>query len=393
MQRPPMAQIKPPVAPPHSAAPIARPEPQIQPHIIKPAPEPSHIPRGVHKELSKPSEIPKPDASKLAPPFERGNKVGGLPIPSEKKHHKPNVPVVTSPEGPISIANQPELKQVQPAQPITKKPPVVLPQSGQNVAPTGSKDAKKHHQHHHHHDHDHRNQLHDLDGFFVAPFIGDYSYYAPYDQDESYVDSYPYEEEEAPYVAPGAENIYVGFYQRYSAAMDSGELYVDASEISSNKQIELLQNIDSLDLTVGNADNDTFKRLLAVTNLESLKLTGSKVTMIPQGISKLDKLQWLDLSNNQITVVPAEIGDMKSLEQLILNGNPIRSIPPEIGKLSGLQGLYLANTRLASLPTEVANLTQLKALDLSGNRSGVLEKPVIKQWVNKLIRNSARVKS
>lgn len=88
------------------------------------------------------------------------------------------------------------------------------------------------------------------------------------------------------------------------------------------------------------------------------------VTVIPDEIGKLPKLQRLDCYGDRTlkfpflkTISPA-IGKCTELEELLLNNNDLTTLPVEITNLTRLKSLSLANNHLQSLPKEVGAWAQ-----------------------------------
>lgn len=191
-------------------------------------------------------------------------------------------------------------------------------------------------------------------------------------------------------VRQGNEGMDADYDHRYSIAEDTGGMYLDASETISDEKLDDLRLIVGLDLDVVHADDATFERLLSLTNLESLKVSGN-ITRIPAGISRLTRLDWLDLSGNQITEVPAEIGKLR-LETLILSNNKIENLPVDIASIPTLRGLFIAKNGIESLPKALLGMTNLKNLDISGNKPALYRSPEVRQWLSILIANHAQVR-
>ncbi len=359
--------------PPH----IQQPRPPVSPAPLRMAP-----PKAGHVQGPKALETPKNEGgivSKKEEPVVPGAE--SIKIGEKSKSEKPLLRKVTPPaEGKAIETTGAETKKILPEAAVGAKQALATPQAG----------AKSGHGEHRHHRHNHGV----IDNFFVYPY-GDDDYSDDSSDNTPYVEDQAGDEDEDDTSSDAAASYSLShdFDNRYGLAQNSGELYVDASEIASADRLAQLKGIEGLDLTVVQADDATFQRLLDVPNLESLKISGKMITQIPAGISRLNNLQWLDVSGNQIKVVPAEIGKLAKLEQLILSNNKIKELPPEIGNLLKLKGLYLANNDLASLPVEITRLSKIKALDLSGNPGSILvNPPEIKQWVNNLNTHMAKVR-
>ncbi len=52
----------------------------------------------------------------------------------------------------------------------------------------------------------------------------------------------------------------------------------------------------------------------------------NKISVVPDAISSLSRLERLDLGNNNINALPASMGLLTSLNALVLEGNPLRGM-------------------------------------------------------------------
>ena len=77
----------------------------------------------------------------------------------------------------------------------------------------------------------------------------------------------------------------------------------------------------------------TFHELQSAVQKGELRLSGSRLTVLPPEIGQLTGLVRLDPSSNQLTALPPEIGQLTSLMYLDLSSNQLTALPPEIGQL------------------------------------------------------------
>jgi len=132
-------------------------------------------------------------------------------------------------------------------------------------------------------------------------------------------------------------------------------------ELVDVKKIDASNNhIDEL----FNNENITFE---AIPNLNYLKFSGNKFTVIPESIYSLYALKFLDFSDNKIRTLSDNIRGLKSLVDLNLSNNSISAIPNEIGKLSELEIMNMSQNKFNLIPQGVGNIMKLKRLDLSNN--------------------------
>ena len=129
-----------------------------------------------------------------------------------------------------------------------------------------------------------------------------------------------------------------------------------------------VQNLDGLEIT-----NHSFSSLPSCISslgrtLNILRLSGNKLSGLPEEIGDLFFLSNLDAKNNALTSVPNRIGDLKKLSNLNLSGNKLTSLPSTIGEASALETLDLSNNQITDLPNSMAKLSRLRNLLLSKNQ-------------------------
>lgn len=78
--------------------------------------------------------------------------------------------------------------------------------------------------------------------------------------------------------------------------------------------------------------------------VDSLKLSGQNLHVIPREIGNITALYYLDLSNNNLKDLPAEIGNLTTVKRLDLRYNHLSYLPDEITAITpgifGLQAQY-----------------------------------------------------
>jgi hypothetical protein len=123
-------------------------------------------------------------------------------------------------------------------------------------------------------------------------------------------------------------------------------------------------------------------------SLETLNLTGNRLSGLPDDLPRLKKLRILFCSDNEFRHVPPVLADCPelsmvafksnrieevsalpaSLRWLILTDNRIRELPASIGACLPLQKLMLSGNRLERLPDEMAACGNLELVRLAANR-------------------------
>jgi hypothetical protein len=124
--------------------------------------------------------------------------------------------------------------------------------------------------------------------------------------------------------------------------------------------------------------------------LETLDLSGNRLTALPDDFARFSRLRILFASGNPFTELPRVLGHMPRLEMvgfkactiqevsadslppqlrwLILTDNRIRTLPHALGERTRLQKLMLACNRLDTLPDNLAQCGRLELLRIAGNR-------------------------
>lgn len=105
----------------------------------------------------------------------------------------------------------------------------------------------------------------------------------------------------------------------------------------------------------------------ALSELKFLDASQNSLTELPASLGKLPKLEVLDLSNNKLASVDPLSG-LTSLTSLLLDGNELESIDKlNYSGLARLETLSVSHNKLKSLPEEIGSLGNLSALNVSTN--------------------------
>lgn len=85
--------------------------------------------------------------------------------------------------------------------------------------------------------------------------------------------------------------------------------------------------------------------------------------------TKLSRIKELKFSErDDITIIPNEVKYLEKLEKINLVGRPLIFVSPEIKHLTRLNELSLVNCSLCHLTDEIGHLTTLRVLDVSENK-------------------------
>jgi Leucine-rich repeat (LRR) protein len=122
----------------------------------------------------------------------------------------------------------------------------------------------------------------------------------------------------------------------------------------------------------GGFDDTSIDDLIRLENLESLSISGSRITAsLPSKIDRLaDSLQIIRLYDTPMTgSLPETIGKLKKLSELIISGIPFTgTIPNSISTCAELKTWFLSRTTIAgNLPNDLGNLTHLTTLIMENN--------------------------
>lgn len=83
-------------------------------------------------------------------------------------------------------------------------------------------------------------------------------------------------------------------------------------------------------------------------------------------------LRWLILTGNRLTRLPEGLGRLQRLQKLMLSGNALETLPPDLGDCRRLELIRLAANQLQHLPEWLVRMPSLAWLAFSSNRLDVL---------------------
>mmetsp|Transcript_489 Transcript_489/g.640 ORF Transcript_489/g.640 Transcript_489/m.640 type:complete len:1213 (-) Transcript_489:1110-4748(-) len=140
-------------------------------------------------------------------------------------------------------------------------------------------------------------------------------------------------------------------------------------------QLYTKNDLRHLDLR-GNNFQQTIQWTEAMSSLETLNISDSRVTNVSPTIRRLNDLLELNLERNEIMEVPNELTELINLEKLNLSLNRIRSYAIK-GVMPALRELYLDVNQISDLPLGLENLSNLKKLSLRQNKLREIDRSVV----------------
>ncbi|KAL0855087.1 hypothetical protein Bca101_060239 [Brassica carinata] len=102
--------------------------------------------------------------------------------------------------------------------------------------------------------------------------------------------------------------------------------------------------------------------------VESVDLSGRKLSLLPEAFGRIQGLLVLNLSNNQLQAIPDSIAGLHGLVELDVSGNLLETLPDSVGLLSKLKILNVSTNKLTALPDSICRCGSLVILDVSFNR-------------------------
>jgi len=110
-----------------------------------------------------------------------------------------------------------------------------------------------------------------------------------------------------------------------------------------------------------NDDIDEFPTCLCdLSQLKSLTINSSEITLLPECIRQLNNLEELTINNSKIALLPDWIGQLNNLEELNIGNSKISKIPKTISKLKSLRVLSCLDNEIKTIPKELFLLDSLE---------------------------------
>src|SRR5271165_3844926 len=157
--------------------------------------------------------------------------------------------------------------------------------------------------------------------------------------------------------------------ERIEQALDSQTTALDLSGLELTILPETIGQLKKLQVLRAVKNNLTVlpKSLFQLKELQGLYIWANRLTELPAAIGELDQLEELDVSKNRLGALPESIGRLNRLWGLYAQGNELRELPESIGQLRQLQRLYLSENQLSALPDSVGQIRSLREIYLHGN--------------------------
>lgn len=138
------------------------------------------------------------------------------------------------------------------------------------------------------------------------------------------------------------------------------EVYKDLKEA-----LKVGKKVYKMDLSYQKLDQKTFDKVIQLTDLQALKLSGNEITEYPKDFSTLFNLLYFASYNNKFNHFPDNLKGFYMLQYLELQHTSIDSIPASIAYLSRLQSFKFGNTDdTLKLPTTLKFLKNLKDISI-----------------------------
>eukprot|EP00944_MAST-04C_sp_MAST-4C-sp1_P015775 g15775.t1 len=123
-------------------------------------------------------------------------------------------------------------------------------------------------------------------------------------------------------------------------------------------------------------------------NLRALRVSNSSLTALPESIGRLKNLRVLEVENNFLTALPESIGNLDSLAFFHVNNNFLTALPKGIGSLENLLSFSVYQNHLTALPDSLRNMKHLRGLWAWNNTFTSL--PVSLGTINALVNVDVR---
>lgn len=122
-------------------------------------------------------------------------------------------------------------------------------------------------------------------------------------------------------------------------------------------EIERLKNLTHLQMET--AMTEIPDGISKLTKLQSLSITHSKIQKVSPNITELKDLTDIDLFSNNLREFPRVFLEMQQLEKLKIGANKIAELPADINRLENLRYLGIILTDITTLPESMIGMDKL----------------------------------
>lgn len=123
--------------------------------------------------------------------------------------------------------------------------------------------------------------------------------------------------------------------------------------------------------------------IITCTCLLKLNLSENLLTVLPDSLPTLPKLEVFDCSDNQLVAMPD--APWASLKSLLLYKNQLSKLPESLGDSPAIEELNVYNNKLIRLPASLSKLSLLVELNVASNKLKTI--PKTDSWANLTLLN------
>lgn len=143
------------------------------------------------------------------------------------------------------------------------------------------------------------------------------------------------------------------------------------------KELSRVEHLKVLGLAdVKNLDLNQAFLVLRELKLATLALVDSDISILPNTVKELKKLEHLELSENKklnLARLFEQLDNLPKLKELTIRGISSKDLPANIVLLDSLERISLINADVEQLPVELMNLEKLQLVDIRNT-------PVAENW-------------
>jgi Leucine-rich repeat (LRR) protein len=137
----------------------------------------------------------------------------------------------------------------------------------------------------------------------------------------------------------------------------------------------LISNASKLEELSLSSSFEIFPDISGCTTLNKIDLNfNNKITSIPSFIGNLTQLKKLELAATSITIIPDEIKHLKRLEVLIMDESKLTAIPASLYECTQLKEISISRCQVTTLADGIDKLANLEKLNFYDNQ--VMQLPV-----------------